>query len=217
VHHGSYETDKDLEPLLRQQWESLRSWLDQIDVLSHRDLPSDLGAWTVGDLVAHLGLGIGMVAEVTPAPEGSVPLSFGTYVAAYPPAATSISDATRALARELGQDLLGGVDAIAAGAWRALSRNDATVVLGRRGPISRPDYLVTRLLELVVHGDDLHRAVPASTERPSLPRAEWLVAGALAHAYEERAGEKPDLVDATHWIRLATGRLPSTDGHLPLL
>lgn len=205
------------ESLLRRQWDYLRAWLEDVDVLRHREQAVGLGTWTVGDLVAHLGLGLGMLTEITPADDDQQPVSFGTYVSAYPPAAADISEATQKLARSLEPDLLEGVDAITTAAWRALSRNHAHVVLGRRGPITRDDYVMTRLLELVVHGEDLNRALPIPTESPVLPDACAQVASALVQAYVERGGGQPDVPDALGWIRLATGRIPSADELLPLL
>lgn len=208
-----------MESLLRRQWEALRRWLDAVDIQNLRDRPSGLGTWTLGDLVAHLGLGIGMVAEVTAAPPGTVPLSLGKYVAAYPPAAHAIAAQTQHLARDLGEDLLAGIDAIAVEAWRALERGLDPVVLGRRGPLTRHDYLTTRLIELVVHGDDLERTVrPANLPSPLLGEALDAVSAALARAYQERSDSQPDTTDKLAWIRLAAGRDPDrNDPYLPLL
>ena len=89
------------------------------------------------------------------------------------------------------------------------------VFQARRGPIARDDYLLTRLLELVVHGDDLQRAL-GRTDAPLLPEAVAAVSDALTSAYEERAGSTP-AEGGLSWIRVATGRVPSSDPHLPLL
>ncbi len=109
-----------MEHLLRQQWSALRGWLEEVDVIGNRQLPSGLGSWSVGELVAHLGLGLGMVADVSAAPADAEPMSLGRYVAAYQPAARSIAEMTRELALSLSDDLLGGIDAIAEKSWRAL-------------------------------------------------------------------------------------------------
>lgn len=157
-----------------------------------------------------------MLAEITPAPPGPVRLSLRRYIAAYPPAATTIATQTQELAGELAEDLLAGVDRIADDAWRALEQITYPTVMGRRGPLTRHDYLMTRLLELVVHGDDLHRLVPVSSN-PVLDEAADAVADALAVAYREAAGGQADTSDRLAWIRLAAGRVPSDDVHLPLL
>lgn len=203
--------------LLKRQWRALRGWLHEIDVLAYGDRPVGLGEWTVTDLVAHLGLGLGMLTEITPAAEGTEPMSFRRYVGHYPPAAEAIAAHTRDLAGELREDLLGGLDRIATDAFAAIEGVEWPVVLGRRGPLTYPDYLQTRLLELVVHGDDFARTIPEPGTTPVLPDAAVSIAATLADAYEEVAGERPEVSDALAWIRVAAGRVGSDDPHLPLL
>jgi uncharacterized protein (TIGR03083 family) len=205
----SHGDGPDLPDLLRRQWQALRRWLEDAHVLDAADRPSGLGDWSVGDLVAHLGFGIRMLTEITPAPVGAEPLSLRSYVGQYPPAAPVIAESTHELAGDLGADLLGGIDDLAAAAFAALERSTDPVVLGRRGPLTIDDYVLTRLIELVVHADDLARAVPGSGSAV-LPEAAAAVGAALADAYREAAGD-------VAWIRRATGRVPSDDPHLPLL
>jgi len=205
------------ETLLREQWRVLRGWLDEADVLTYGDRPVGLGTWTVSDLVAHLGLGLGMLTEIRPAEPGAEPMSFGQYVGHYPPAAEVIAENTRVLAAELEADPLAGLDRIAAAAFTAIEGVTWSVVLGRRGPLSYADYLQTRLLELVVHGDDFARVVPEASTSPVLAEAAESVAGTLADAYEAVAGRRPDVSEPMAWIRAAAGRIPSDDPHLPLL
>jgi hypothetical protein len=205
------------EILLREQWRELRAWLDEADVLAHGDRPTGLGAWSVSDLVAHLGLGLGMLTEITPAEQGTEPMSFGQYVGYYPPAAEAIAANTRELAAELETDPLAGLDRIAEQAFAAIEGVTWSVVLGRRGPLTYADYLQTRLLELVVHGDDLARVVPEAGTSPVLGSAAVSVAATLADAYEERAGRRPDMNDPMAWIRAAAGRTATDDSFLPLL
>lgn len=211
-----------MEVLLRAQWSALRSWLDEVDVRRHGHLPSGLPAWTVAELVAHLGYGLVMLAEVRPAPPGTRPIPVGDYVAQYAPAAPLIAEATRETAAAM-DDVLTGIDAMASEAWAAVDGADGVdgtvtpVVLGRRGPLAYDDFLLTRLLELVVHGDDLRRAVPGAPSSPVLDEAARVVADALAAAYERRARARPDVADTLAWLRLATGRTPLDDPHLPLL
>jgi hypothetical protein len=59
------------------------------------------------------------------------------------------------------------------------------VLLGRRGPIRFGDLLRTRLVELVVHGRDLARALPGHVP-PILPVAMRIVTKALADAMAEQ-------------------------------
>src|SRR5437868_3348034 len=73
----------------------------------------------------------------------------------------------------------------------------------------------TRLGELVVHGDDLARALDAQ-RHPSEREAVTTVATVLAVAYGEVAGRPPMVGSPLAWIRLAAGREPSEDPNLPL-
>lgn len=205
------------EDLLREQWIVLRAWLNDVEALKYADRSVGLGTWTVPDLVAHLGLGLGMLTEIRPAEPGTEPMSFGRYVGHYPPAAEAIAANTRNLAAELEGDLLGGLDRIARDAFAAIEGVDWPVVLGRRGPLRYSDYLQTRLLELVVHGDDFARTIPESGSTPVLDEAAESIAATLAEAYVERAGSRPDVSDAMTWIRAAAGRVATDDEHLPLL
>jgi uncharacterized protein (TIGR03083 family) len=184
--------------------------------MGHAERPAPLDGWTVGDLVAHLGLGLGMVTEIRPAPPGATALSLAEYVAAYPPASAEISGLTHDLASRLQPDLLAGLDRIADQAWTALEGCHADVVLGRRGPLRRTDYVLSRLIELVVHADDLAAAL-GRTDPPILPAAEQAVADALRDVYRERVGRSPAPHPTREWVRLAAGRVPATDRQLPLL
>ena len=88
-------------------------------------------------------------------------------------------------------------------------------MLARRGPIRRDDYVLTRLIELVVHGDDLARAMGAVLDHPGEPQAVAAVAEALATAYQTATGHRPDENGPLPWIRLAAGRMPSDDPACP--
>jgi uncharacterized protein (TIGR03083 family) len=207
--------------LLEDQFVALADWLDEVNVSAHLVEPVGLGDWTVRELVAHLGLGIGLVRYVAAAPPEAEPLSLGEYVRAYPPAADQIAGMTREISAEFGDDLVGGFRRTAAEAFAALDALDALgvdVLQARRGPITREDYLSSRLLELVVHGDDLQRAL-GRDDAPLLAAAVAAVGEALEAAYEERAGSRPadEADEGLGWIRRAAGRVPSDDPHLPLL
>ena len=176
-----------MRTLLEQQYVALADWLDEVPVSAHLVEPVGLGDWTVRELVAHLGLGIGLSRYVAAAEPGAVPLSLGEYVRAYPPAADQIAEMTREIMASFGDDLVGGFRRTAAEAFEAIDAIPGEVLQARRGPIARDDYLLTRLLELVVHGDDLQRAL-GRTDAPLLPAAVTAVSDALASAYEERTG-----------------------------
>jgi uncharacterized protein (TIGR03083 family) len=205
-----------VDVLLRRQWESLHDWLGLIEVEKHNDVPTGLGTWTVADLVAHVGLGLGLAAEVSVAADGPEVRSIGEYVAAYRGAASDIAAMTENTRAALGADPLGGLNEVAERVWSALSRCRGELVAARRGTMRRSDYLVTRLIELVVHGDDLWRVLGVGPS-PVLPEALGVVGDALTTAYRERCGVMPEPFEHLTWVRVACGRLPSDDPVLPLL
>jgi len=193
-----------------------------------------LDGWSVRDLAAHLARGLDAVVAVEPAGR-QAPMTLTDYLSSYPGGAEHISTVTRELADELGDALLQGLD----GAWSAAQQRldelgDADqVVLARRGPIRLGDLLASRVLELVVHADDLARSVP-HLPAPRLPvDATRLCVRDLLDALAERSpgravevrvppyaavqcvagpthtrGTPANVVetDATTWIRLACGR-----------
>lgn len=114
----------------------------------------------------------------------------------------------------------------------------ATVLQGPRGAIRADDWLATRVVELVVHADDLSRSVPSRTPvplvRPALATATRLLAEILAEQAPGRTvelrvppfvavqaiagprhtrGTPPNVVetDPLTWVRLATGRIAWAD------
>jgi len=204
--------------LLRDQWESLREWIEESGLLEHRQEQSVLEAWNVHELVTHVGRSF--LALTVLGPETSVPAqSLREYIFDYGASAQEIADGTKELARSFESDLLGGIDNCARLGLRALDALTADVVRGPRGAIRLDDFVLTRLVELVVHGDDLARSVPVVPAPPLLDDAVHAVAEALAGAYLEATGSTIDVVagEALTWIRQATGRTPSDDAALPLL
>lgn len=202
--------------LLEEQWDRLRAWMTAVDVVAHSDQLTALSPWTVRDLVAHLGYALHLSVDVRPAAQGAVPLSLGDYVSQYPPAGAAISRATRDLASTM-PDLLSGVDALAARAFAALHDLDGTrVVQARRGPLTFDDFVRTRLIELVVHADDLLCAIP-STRSPMTDGARTEVARTFARAYELKTRHELVIDDELQWVREAAGRVATNDPDLPLL
>jgi len=205
-----------MEELLRRQCEHLLVWLREADVERHFEVPTGLGDWTVGDLVAHLALGLGLACDVGAAPHDAELLSIGQYLAAYPPAADEIAAMTRRTRTDLSPDPLSALAEVGDRAWLAIAQYDEARILARRGAMDTSDYLTTRLIELVVHGDDLHRVLPVSSS-PVIPQALRVASSALARAYYERTGLAHEEPDVLTWVRVACGRQPSMDPALPLL
>ena len=193
--------------------------------------PSVLPGWDVRTLVGHLvaskaGLVAGLMTRGVPP---ATPPS--EYVRAYRPAAEAITALTKQVTGDQQPDELlaelrepvAAPDAVA----------DGTVVAGPRGPITALDFARVRVLDLVVHCDDLSRSLadrePMPLPRPALAStvrllAEILAAQAPGRSVEVRVppfiavqaiagpphkrGTPPNVVEADPvlWLRLATGR-----------
>lgn len=202
--------------LLRDQWAALREWIEESGVLDHSDTRTVLEAWNVHELVTHLGRSFLELQLLAPAARDT-PLSLRTYISAYGGAAREIADGTKQLALSFAGDVLAGIDNCARIGFRALDALRADVVRTARGPISLEDFVLTRLIELVVHGDDLARSVPQVVPPPLLESSVHAVSAGLADAYREVSGQAPTIDEHLPWIRVATGREPSDDTSLPLL
>lgn len=211
----------DLAGVLAAQLSVVRDW---IAALSPADLDtvSVLDGWTVADLVAHLARSGSAMTQLRP---GEVaPLPLGEYVSAYAAAAAEIAEGTRALAVATAGDRLGAIDtawATGLAALAALGPEDPgdRVVVGPRGPILLSDFVATRLIELVVHADDLGRSV--GRPGPQDQRAVDVVVAALVQIWSDRFPRRPlpALEGDLEWIRQASGRIRPqipVDG-LPLL
>src|SRR5699024_731443 len=205
---------------LRDQWELLRTRLvDAADATL--DEPSTLPGWTVRDLVAHLGLGLDLLTRcellgtpgpaMSTAPAGGRPevLSFGHYLASYAGSAEQVSARVLRYSAEIAANTVAAVDAVAD---RALTRaetlagsGDEALVRTDRGTVLVPDFLLTRLVELVVHAYDLAPALAAPV--PVDAGARHLVAEALIRLLDERTGYRLSVADEAAWIGAAAGRI----------
>ena len=218
---------------LDAQWALARDWIGALPRETY-DVPSVLVGWTVGDLVAHLERVLMLFEVLEPAP-AAMPLTIGGYVAAYAGVADVIRDGAVETARVMAADPLAALD----DGWaKRRPLLDALVpgdVMGSmRGPIRSGDLVATRVLELVVHTDDLARSLP-DREPPAVDRgasalAVRLLLGVLVeqapgHSVEVRVpphgavqcvegprhtrGTPPNVVEAdpTTWVRLACGRV----------
>ncbi|GAA3528954.1 maleylpyruvate isomerase family mycothiol-dependent enzyme [Aeromicrobium panaciterrae] len=203
--------------LLRGQWRSLRDWIETSGLLDHSGRQSVLEAWNIHELVTHIGRSFLELSVLGPA-KGESPMTLRAYLSQYGSLSREIADGTAQLAMSFAGDVLGGIDNCARIGFRALDALRADVVrTPRGGAISRDDYVLTRLIELVVHGDDLARSAPQVEPPPLLDAALEAVSAGLADAYLEAGGEAPHVDEHLPWIRIATGRVPSDDALLPLL
>ncbi|WNB85313.1 maleylpyruvate isomerase N-terminal domain-containing protein [Cellulomonas sp. ATA003] len=198
---------------LHDQWAALRPWVRDLldDVPDTAARPSVLAGWSVADLVAHLGRAMDALTAVTPAPPTTTPLPLRAYLAGYAAGAATIAEVTRSLAADIADDPLTHVDRMVEAALEhlaALGPHDR-VVVARRGPITLTDMVVSRVLELVVHADDLARSLPERGPAALDPGAVHVAARSLVEVLQ-RAGGPPvrRLHDPMGWVRLAAGRGP---------
>jgi hypothetical protein len=151
-------------------------------------------------------------------------------VALYADAAEEISEATRAAAGDLAPPEL--IGRLRVPVPRPEPLTDRSVVAGR-APISALDFARTRVLDLVVHCDDLSRSLPDRSPVPLIRSAlassvrtlaQMLPARAPGRSVELRVppfvavqavpgprhtrGTPPNVVetDPITWLRIATGR-----------
>ncbi|MFC5909610.1 maleylpyruvate isomerase family mycothiol-dependent enzyme [Streptacidiphilus monticola] len=215
---------------LAAQTEALRSAVHSLGT-DDLDRPTRLGSWTVCELVAHLGTVYDSITHaVGELPPAGDPLTPSQWIAATRTAAPAIERYAHEIAATA--DLDRSADAALALLQDELTRNPDLVVPIRFGPMLLDDYLLTRLIETVVHADDLADAVGIDAfphDRHALATVTRLLADALAErapggSVELRVppfavvqcvegpkhtrGTPPNVVetDPLTWIRLATGR-----------
>lgn len=194
--------------------------------------PGGLGEWSVAELAAHIAWIADSLARGLARPPAAVPeLSAVEWPFATASLAGKISEAARETLA--GAPLPELYDRAAARMAEALERNAGSRVLDLWiGDMTLADFLVTRTVELVVHTDDLNRAVPGldvPVERQALAACTRLLADALAmkapggsvevrippfavvqcvEGPRHTRGTPPNVVetDPLTWVRLATGR-----------
>lgn len=201
---------------LHRQWTLLERWLEPLgdDLLGTADQPSALPGWTNGELLAHLGRAMSAVTAAMPCPEGTRPYSLAEYLGTYPGRAEEIATSTRDLAHDIAGSPQAAVREMAHDALEhlaALGPDDDRVVQARRAPVRLRDLAVSRLVELVVHADDLVASLAGTVDStgPANPvdaTAVRIVADELLRIVTTRGGWSLEVVDPALWTRLASGR-----------
>lgn len=210
-------------------------WLAEVFTPATAGTATALPGWDLNTLVGHLvGSRDGLSAHLA-VPAAAPATAAAQYVRAYAPAAEDIGAASAAVAA--GKDPAALLDRLRA-PIDVPDLADTAVVAGPRGPITALDFARTRVLDLVVHCDDLSRSLP---DRPPVPLlrpalattvrtlAELLAGQAPGRSVEVRVppfvavqavpgprhtrGTPPNVVetDPLTWLRIATGRLAFAD------
>jgi len=211
----------------------MREWLA---ALPFEDFgrPSVLPGWDVRRLTGHVLMVFRGLLGVLAAPTEDPPLQLHDYVARYRAQADEIDTTTTLIAADrTPDDLLTELDLLLSQARSRLAEPLPKVVRAPRGPLTATDYLMTRILEVLAHSDDLSRSLPArepiAFDRTALAAGVRALAGMLAARYPGRSvevrvppftavqaiagprhtrGTPPNVVetDGLTFLRLATGR-----------
>lgn len=199
-----------LDADLAEQSAAVVDWLRTLDD-DVFDTPTPLPGWRVRDVVAHVGLAMTVLASAQAA-EGEADderrHDLASYLGSYSDNAEGIRERAVELAGEQEHDPVGDVEGRVQLAVENLTRLRAAGVLTvrvRRGLIPLTSLVLTRLVELVVHADDLARSVHVTS--PVDPTARTIVSDALLAIVRRRSGYELDVVDEKVWVRLATGRV----------
>ncbi len=175
---------------LLDQSRTVLGWLQELSE-DDIDRPSVLAGWDVRTLIGHLvfmNLGI---ARVLSRPTASAPVPLYEYVRRYRPNADQIDAAARAASADrsgavVTAELAAAVEVVAG---RLLGGEVLPqVVEGPRGACSVADFVASRVVEIVVHADDLSRSVPDRVPIPLNRRALSVCSRGLASIL---AGQHP--------------------------
>lgn len=230
--------DRSIEAMLAQS-AALREWLAAVPFEAFGQ-PSVLPGWDVRLLAGHLVLTHRGLLRVLERPSEATPMSVASYVARYRAEADDIDASTIEFTADRTPDeLLLDLDQAIHQLRDRLAGGLPRVVAAPRGPIATADFLQTRIIELVVHSDDLSRSLPdrppVPLERRAVAAAVRALAGMLVERHPGRSvelrvpphvavqliagprhtrGTPPNVVetDPLTFLRLATGRLAWADG-----
>jgi hypothetical protein len=149
-------------------------------IAHHWTEPSALPEFRISGLAGHLGLALFRALDVldTPVPDDVAPVDAVTYYATNTKPGTPADDPIQTRIRELSEaatgaghaDLVGRVDATLDTLRATLPTMPLDRLVTFRGRVlPHGDWLITRLVEIAVHIDDL--AVSLDIETPPLPPA----------------------------------------------
>src|SRR4029450_158861 len=180
---------------LLEQSRTIQAWLFALPVDAFQR-PTVLPDWSVRQLAGHLVLVHESLRQSLDQPTKEPALPTHEFVRRYRRDVEMIMAATLEASQGLsGQQVLAHLEctiddlAVRLDAKLRMSQ----VIMTPRGPTTIEDYLATRIVELVVHTDDLTRSVPeaapAELHRSALSRCTRALAGILAGQHPGRSVE----------------------------
>lgn len=217
---------------------TVHAWLGNLaDASDLAEVPTVLHGWSVAVLVAHLGTMVEGTVTTLGRPTRERPMPLSAYLRAYAPHADEIDarERARAAGKEL-PTLLAELASAGEALATMINSKLPPTVLAPRGPLRLPDFLNTRVVELVVHADDLHRSLggdpvrlgrrleggacrtlaaalaeenPGQTLEVRVPPHAAVQCGFAGDGPTHTRGTPPNVVetDPATFLRLATGRL----------
>lgn len=180
---------------LETQARSIAEWYAGRDPAELAE-PSALPGWDVATLGAHVLMMLQGAAEVLERPTRVRPIPLHHYVTRYRTDVEDIDRRTLAVGQtstDLSADLAAAVDRLA----RRLAEPWPDGVTAVRGPLRTEDFVASRIIETVVHGDDLNagdlvvagRADPVPIDPQALGAATRALAAMLEERYPGRTTE----------------------------
>lgn len=226
---------------LLEQSRAVHTWLTGLPADAY-DRATVLPDWDARLLTGHLLLVVRGAARVLGLASREKPLTSAAFVARYRPSVDAIATSTLETAgTEPGPVLAAALGEAVEVLERALAEPHPPVLAAPRGPLRAEDWIETRIVELVVHADDLNRTFadrdPVPLVRSALGRTMRTLAQVLAERHPGRSvevrippyaavqcglgdpgpthtrGTPPNVVetDALTFLRLATGRQAWSD------
>jgi uncharacterized protein (TIGR03083 family) len=218
-----------------EQASTLADWLAELPDAVFAQ-PSVLPGWDLRTLLGHIVGSKEGIPDWLATRSNQHALPPATYVRAYAPAADDISLQTIEITADHAPPAL--LERLRAPLTAPDKVTATTVMDGPRGPFTARDFVRTRILDLVVHCDDISRSLPdrepVPLRRAALATTTRMLAEMLADAAPGRSvevriapfiavqaiegpphkrGTPPNVVetDPLTWLRVATGRVAFAD------